>query len=214
MPRPRGSSNRSVIRVSRLRNRRELHSNLALKALHTRYHAVDGPDRCVAVRARCVLLGQLIGHIIHPRGSIAEFLLADGLARCNDFHSTMLGEKMAALRAAEKKAQVGKLRLHKNSTVKATEGSASDMIVARIISADTIVVRTKAGDEKQISLSSIRGPRAKEPSEGPFRDEAKEYLRKKLIGKHVKVHVDFIRPRDGEFEERECATVRFGNQNA
>jgi len=38
-------------------------------------------------------------------------------------------------------------------------------------------------------------------------------LRKKLIGKPVRVHVDFIRPRDGEYEERECATVRFGNQS-
>lgn len=38
-------------------------------------------------------------------------------------------------------------------------------------------------------------------------------MRKKLIGKPVRVHVDFIRPREGEYEERECATVRFGNQN-
>src|SRR5882724_2513220 len=40
-----------------------------------------------------------------------------------------------------------------------------------------------------------------------------QFLRKKLIGKLVRVHVDFIRPREGEYEERECATVRFGNQN-
>ena len=36
---------------------------------------------------------------------------------------------------------------------------------------------------------------------------------KKLIGKHVKVHVDFVRAREGEFEERECATIRHGGQN-
>jgi staphylococcal nuclease domain-containing protein 1 len=38
-------------------------------------------------------------------------------------------------------------------------------------------------------------------------------LRKKLIGKHVKVQIDFVRPREGDFEERQCATVRYGGQN-
>lgn len=157
--------------------------------------------------------GQLVGHVLHPRGSIAEFLLADGLARCNDFHSTMLGEKMAALRAAEKKAQIGKLRLHKNSTVKATETSASDMIVSKIVSADIISVRTKSGEEKQVSLSSVRGPRAKEPSEGPFRDDAKEWLRKRLIGKHVKVTIDGHKPASEGFEARDVATITEKGKN-
>jgi staphylococcal nuclease domain-containing protein 1 len=119
----------------------------------------------------------------------------------------MLGEKMAPLRAAEKKAQIGKLRLHKNSNVKATDGSSSDMIVSKIHTADTIYVRTKTGEEKQISLSSIRAPRAKEPSESPFRDEAKEFLRKKLIGKHVKVTIDGTKPASEGFEARDVATV-------
>ena len=52
-----------------------------------------------------------------------------------------------------------------------------------------------------------------EPKQAHWAQEAREYLRKKLIGKHVKVHIDFIRPREGEFEERECATIRFGAQN-
>ncbi|KAK7970402.1 hypothetical protein PG988_009475 [Apiospora saccharicola] len=157
--------------------------------------------------------GQLVGHVLHPRGSIAEFLLADGLARCNDFHSTMLGEKMAPLRAAEKKAQIGKLRLHKNSTVKESEGSTSDMIVAKIIGADMIIVRTKTGEEKQVGLSSVRGPRAKEPSEGPFRDEAKEWLRKRIIGKHVKVSIDGHRPASEGFEARDVATITEKGKN-
>ncbi|ETS74045.1 hypothetical protein PFICI_13911 [Pestalotiopsis fici W106-1] len=157
--------------------------------------------------------GQLVGHVLHPRGSIAEFLLADGLARCNDFHSTMLSEKMAPLRAAEKKAQVGKLRLHKNSTVKATEGGSSDMIVSKIVSSDAIYVRSKTGEEKQVSLSSIRAPRAKEPAEAPFRDEAKEFLRKKLIGKHVKVTIDGTKPASEGFEARDVATITEKGKN-
>ena len=46
-----------------------------------------------------------------------------------------------------------------------------------------------------------------------YAHEAREFLRKKLIGKHVKVQVDFIRPREGEYEERESTTARVGNQN-
>lgn len=157
--------------------------------------------------------GQLIAAVLHPRGSIAEFLLAEGLARCNDFHSTLLGGKMAALRAAEKKAQAAKLNLHKHHVAKAGEGSTSDMIVSKIMGADTIFVRAKAGAEKRISLSSVRGPRAGEPSEAPFRDEAKEFLRKRLIGKHVKVSVDGSKPASDGFEARDVATVTEKGKN-
>ena len=111
--------------------------------------------------------GQLVATIIHPRGNIAEFLLQDGLARCNDFHSTMLGDKMAALRSAEKQAQSKKLRLHKNHVAKA-DGGNQEMTVSKIAGADTIIVKNKAGTEKRISFSSIRGPRAGEPSEKPI----------------------------------------------
>ncbi|KAJ6443852.1 transcription factor [Purpureocillium lavendulum] len=157
--------------------------------------------------------GQLVANIIHPRGNIAEFLLQDGLARCNDFHSTMLGEKMAALRAAEKQAQSKKLRLHKNHVAKA-EGGSQEMTVTKIAGADTIIVKNKAGTvEKRINFSSIRGPRAGEPAESPFRDEAKEFLRQKLIGKHVKINIDGTKPATEGFEAKEVATVTEKGKN-
>ncbi|KAI8167938.1 Nuclease domain-containing protein 1 [Colletotrichum sp. SAR 10_70] len=159
--------------------------------------------------------GQLVAALIHPNGNknIAEFLLQEGLARCNDFHSTMLGEKMAALRAAEKAAQDKKLRLHQHHVAKAG-GSQSDMIVAKIIGADTIIVRNKAGTtEKRINLSSVRGPRTNEPSESPYRDEAKEFLRKKVIGKHVHVTIDGSKPAQDGFEARDVATVTEKGKN-
>jgi len=158
--------------------------------------------------------GQLITEIIHPRGNIAEFLLTDGLARCNDFHSTMLGEKMAALRAAETKAKSQRLRLHKNAVVKEAKESNLDMIVYKIIGADAIIVKNKAGTtEKRVNLSSVRGPRAGEASEAPFRDEAKEFLRKKLIGKHVRITVDGSKPETEGFEARDVATVTEKGKN-
>ncbi|KAG5919012.1 hypothetical protein E4U53_004034 [Claviceps sorghi] len=156
--------------------------------------------------------GQLIANVLHPRGNIAEFLLQDGLARCNDFHSTMLGEKMAPLRAAERDAQAKKLRLHKNHVAKA-DGGSQEMTVTKVLGADTILVKNKAGAEKRISFSSIRGPRTTEPSESPFRDEAKEFVRQKLIGKHVKISIDGKKPASEGFEAKEVATVTEKGKN-
>ena len=56
--------------------------------------------------------------------------------------------------------------------------------------------------------------RLSDPKQAFYAQEAREFLRKRLIGKHVKVHVDFVRPREGEYEERECATIRYGGQNS
>ncbi|KAK2020956.1 tudor domain-containing protein [Colletotrichum zoysiae] len=159
--------------------------------------------------------GQLVAAIIHPNGNknIAEFLLSEGLARCNDFHSTMLGEKMASLRAAEKTAQGKKLRMHQHHVAKA-DASSSDMVVAKVIGADTIIVRNKAGtDEKRINFSSVRGPRNNEASEAPYKDEAKEFLRKKIIGKHVRISIDGSKPAADGFEAREVATVTEKGKN-
>ncbi|PHH65251.1 hypothetical protein CDD81_3110 [Ophiocordyceps australis] len=157
--------------------------------------------------------GQLVANVIHPRGNIAEFLLQEGLARCNDFHSTMLGDKMARLRTAEKEAQSKKLRLHKHHVAK-VDGGNQETVVTKIIGADTILVRGKTGDaEKRINISSIRGPRAGDASESPFRDEAKEFLRQKLIGKHIKISIDGTKPAADGFDAREVATVTEKGKN-
>ena len=54
--------------------------------------------------------------------------------------------------------------------------------------------------------------RLSDPKQAYYAQEAREFLRKKLIGKHVRVQVDFVRPREGDYEERESATVRVGSQ--
>ncbi|KAJ8697882.1 hypothetical protein PTI98_004653 [Pleurotus ostreatus] len=43
---------------------------------------------------------------------------------------------------------------------------------------------------------------------------SRELLCDKLIGRHVKVHVDFVRPREGEHEEREYVTIQYDKHNA
>lgn len=109
-----------------------------------------------------------------------------------------------------------------------------DGTVVRVWSGDQLSIVDKEGKERRVQLSSTRAPkwvifshlrthilvltlvncRQSDPKQAYYANEAREFLRKKLIGKHVKVTVDFIRPKEGEFEERECATVRFASHDA
>jgi len=131
---------------------------------------------------------------------------------------------MERLRAAEKAAKEKRLYLYANvaapsaktngTTVNGTARS-FDGTVVRVWSADQVSVIDKdTGKERRLQLSSTRGPKLSDPKQAYYAQEAREFLRKRLIGKHVKVHIDFIRPREGEYEERECATIRYGGQNA
>ena len=47
----------------------------------------------------------------------------------------------------------------------------------------------------------------------PYLFEAREFLRKRLIGKKVNVTVDYVRPPNNGYPERICASVFLGNQN-
>lgn len=157
---------------------------------------------------------QLIASVKHPKGSIAKFLLEAGLARCTDFHSTMLGGDMAPLREAEKVAKEEKRGLYKDHVTKAVPaGNNLEVQVTRIFSADVIFVRNKAGVEKRVNLSSIRGPRPSESTESPFRDEAKEFLRKRIIGKHVRISIDGSRPATDEYDAKEVVTINLNDKN-
>jgi len=157
---------------------------------------------------------QLIATIKHPKGSIANFLLAAGLARCSDHHSTLLGPGMAVLRQAEKDAQTAKRGLYEGHVAKSkASAAAQEATVSRVFSADTLFVRNKAGAEKRINISSVRGPRQNEPSEAPYRDAAKEFLRKKVIGKHVRMSIDGSRPAADGYDAREVATIILNDVN-
>nr|3BDL_A Chain A, Staphylococcal nuclease domain-containing protein 1 [Homo sapiens] len=103
--------------------------------------------------------------------------------------------------------------------------------VMQVLNADAIVVKLNSGDYKTIHLSSIRPPRLEGENtqdknkklrplyDIPYMFEAREFLRKKLIGKKVNVTVDYIRPASPAtetvpaFSERTCATVTIGGIN-
>ncbi|KAL1958656.1 hypothetical protein VTO42DRAFT_3999 [Malbranchea cinnamomea] len=173
--------------------------------------------RLLQRKVKASLLGvtpqnQLIATVLHPNGNIAKFLLEAGLARCADHHSTLLGSEMATFRQAETVAKTAGRGLFTGHVApKARPTVDSDFVVSRIQNADTIFVRNKAGAEKKISLSSVRQPKPSDPKQAPFQADAKEFLRKKLIGKHVKVTIDGKKPASEGYEEREVATVKYGN---
>ncbi|KAG7098664.1 hypothetical protein E1B28_000580 [Marasmius oreades] len=166
----------------------------------------------------------LIGNVLHPAGNIAEFLVAAGLARVVDWHAGMLaaGGNMERLRVAEKSAKEKRACLYASVPAPSVSKPGASLNgnrtfeaqVVRIWSGDQIsVVEKDSGRERRLQLSSTRGPKLSDPKQAFYAQEAREFLRKKLIGKSVKVNVDFVRPKEGEFEERECATVRFGGGN-
>ena len=155
----------------------------------------------------------LVCSVIHPNGSIAEFVLKAGLAQCMDTHSTLLGSKMSALRQAERHAKENQLGLFKGHVDQRAGISESDATITRVHNADTIYLRDRSGDERRISISSIRQPKPKDPQQAPFSAEAKEYVRKKLIGKHVKISVDGRKAASEGFEEQDAVTILLNNKN-
>ena len=158
--------------------------------------------------------GLLVAEVKHPNGSIAEFLLKAGLARCTDFHSTMLGNRMTTLRQSEKQAKDNRLGVFQGlASTNNSSATDQDATVTRIQTADTIYFRTKSGEEKRASLSSIRQPKPTDPKQSPFQTDAKEFLRKKLIGKHVKLTVDGKKAASEGYGEREVVTITVNNKN-
>ena len=157
--------------------------------------------------------GQLVCAVAHHQGGdMAGHILKQGLARCVDHHSTMLGAEMAKLRQAEKEAKDKKLNLFRDHVAK-KGGSDMEVTVIRVQTADTIFIRNKTGAEKKINFSSVRQPKPTDPKQSPFQAEAKEFVRKKLIGKHVKVSIDGKKAASEGYEEREVATVTQGGKN-
>ncbi|KAG1640187.1 hypothetical protein G6F44_007079 [Rhizopus delemar] len=169
---------------------------------------------------------NFVGSIQHPAGNIAELLLSQGYAKCIDWSITLATSGPTPLRNAEKMAKEKKLRLWRNFVAKAaTESNEFDASVVRILTGDTVLVKTKNGGiEKKLQLASIKqAPRgagssaptakSKDLKEIGYQFEAREFLRKKLIGKQVHVVIDYHKPAQDGFEAKDCATITQGSQN-
>ncbi|NWT79314.1 SND1 protein, partial [Lanius ludovicianus] len=184
---------------------------------------------------------NILGTILHPasgaggtsrNGNITELLLREGFARCVDWSIAVYTRGADKLRAAERFAKERKLRIWRDYVAPTANLDQKDKQfvakVMQVLNADAIVVKLNSGDHKTIHLSSIRPPRlegdiAQDKNRKlrplydiPYMFEAREFLRKKLIGKKVNVSVDYIRPASSAtetvpaFSERTCATVSIG----
>ncbi|GAA6034124.1 hypothetical protein JCM8097_000707 [Rhodosporidiobolus ruineniae] len=161
-----------------------------------------------------------LGTVHHPAGNIAALLVSVGLARVVDWHAGFLAQSptpgmMSELRKAELDAKQQRRGLFKDAVVPAANGAATKgwtALVTRVWGADMLsVVKEGEQKERRIQLASVRQPRPTDPKVAGLQLEGKEMLRKKLIGKPVNVVIDYIKPAEGEYEERECATVRLPN---
>jgi staphylococcal nuclease domain-containing protein 1 len=163
----------------------------------------------------------LIGQMHHPVGDIAQFLLQAGLAKCVDWHAGLLAGAggMEKYRLAEKVAKDKRLNIWKDykpatkgtDTLIASPASRTfDATVIRIISGDTIHVRRNTpanSPEQRLHLSSIRQPVVKDEKQAGYAHEAREFLRKRLVGKPVSVRIDYIKKEPGN-DDRIFASVK------
>ncbi|KAK3097810.1 hypothetical protein FSP39_013410 [Pinctada imbricata] len=180
---------------------------------------------------------NLLGTVLHPNGNIAELLLREGFARCVDWSMGVVTQGADKLRAAEKVAKEKKLRLWKDykpseSTIDVKDKNFSGKVV-EVINGDALTIKTSDGKSRKVFLASVRPPRAQgveAATEGgqptreaarrtrplydiPYMFEAREFLRKKLIGKKVNVQVDYIQPANNSFPEKTCCTVTISGIN-
>ncbi|XP_033101620.1 staphylococcal nuclease domain-containing protein 1-like [Anneissia japonica] len=175
---------------------------------------------------------NFLGAVLHPNGNIAEFLLKEGLARCVDWSMRVVTQGTEKLRASEKEAKEKHLRLWKDyvpniATVVPIEEKNLTGKVVEVINADALLIKTNDSKYKKITLSSIRPPRMADVKEEdqpkdrrvrplydiPYMFEAREFLRKKLIGKKVSVSIDYIKEANDSYPEKTCGTVMIGNIN-
>jgi staphylococcal nuclease domain-containing protein 1 len=178
---------------------------------------------------------NLLGTVLHPNGNIAELLLREGFARCVDWSMGVVSQGAEKLRAAEKIGKEKRLRIWKDYSPSGPSVDIKDKSysakVVEIVNGDALVVKVNDKEFRKIFLASIRPPRIvnQEPSEDtpkrdpkqrprplydiPYMFEAREFLRKKLIGKKVNVEVDYIQPANAGYPEKTCCTVTISNIN-
>ena len=163
-------------------------------------------------------------------GNIAEALLREGFAKCVDWSMTTVTGGPEKLRAAEKIAKQKKLRIWVDYKPPASKVSDKDRDfsgkVIEIVNGDALVILKSDQSTKKIFLASIRPPRLdeneKRPQSGkvfrplfdiPWLYEAREFLRRKLIGQKVNITVDYVQPAQNNYPEKTCCTVKINDIN-
>ncbi|GFR42157.1 hypothetical protein Agub_g3009 [Astrephomene gubernaculifera] len=133
--------------------------------------------------------------------NLAEQLLKQGFAKCVEWSLALMAPSAALkLRDVEKVSKAERRGVWTGYVPAPTNQSKlSDHFtgkVIEIVSGDCVVVKDAAnGAERRVNLSSIRAPRppARERSGEPWASEAREFLRKRVIGRAVEVRMEYTR---------------------
>lgn len=163
--------------------------------------------------------GVLVGKIVHPSGNISDRILQEGLGQVADWQSEMVGVKgMSVLRKDERSArQAGKGLWKAKKSVKSkntgSSGSKFHATVCRVISADTLELRLDDGSNMTVQLAYLRGSRQSDEKTAAFVSQAREFVRRKVIGKQVECSVEFVRPATEQYQERQMVTIAHGSKN-
>lgn len=166
-------------------------------------------QRALGREVRVVLDGvdkyqNLFGSVMYPEAdkpaSLADGLVQAGLAKCVEWSLQMMTVGALRLREMERAAKQAKRGIwHSYVPVATGQTKLSDSFVGRVnevASGDTLVIKdVNAGVERRVQLSSIRAPRVgiRDRAPEPYGNEAREFLRKRLIGKEVNVKMEYTR---------------------
>ncbi|VVB13566.1 unnamed protein product [Arabis nemorensis] len=163
---------------------------------------------------------NLIGSVHYSDGEAVKDLglelVENGLAKFVEWSANMMEEEAKKkLKAAELQCKKDRVKMWANYVPPATNSKAiHDQNftgkVVEVVSGDCVIVADDAipygspAAERRVNLSSIRCPKMgnprREEKPAPYAREAREFLRQRLIGKQVVVHMEYSRkitPTDG-----------------
>lgn len=182
--------------------------------------------------------GVPIAIIHHPSGNnVHAKLLENGFGEVVDWQSSLVGSStMGELRKAEQTAKALGKGLYANTKVSRSSApvtqsskglkpgsTITNASIAKVIGADTLVVRLPSSDEElTVQLASIRGPK---PSDSTITSNhqqqlalvntAREYVRQHVIGKTGTVYIDGYKDANKElgFDARFLISFKINGTN-
>jgi staphylococcal nuclease domain-containing protein 1 len=131
--------------------------------------------------------------------SFRRLLLREGLARYVDWSAAFLpAAEATSLRQTERGARDSRKRIWRTWAPPSVSGEREFLAtVVEVPSGDTIVVRPASAPEstRRLQLASLRAPRMGRRDEAPqaWATDAREFLRKRIIGHSVTIVVDYER---------------------
>eukprot|EP00469_Lotharella_globosa_P006662 CAMPEP_0167785830 /NCGR_PEP_ID=MMETSP0111_2-20121227/8442_1 /TAXON_ID=91324 /ORGANISM="Lotharella globosa, Strain CCCM811" /LENGTH=956 /DNA_ID=CAMNT_0007677119 /DNA_START=95 /DNA_END=2965 /DNA_ORIENTATION=+ len=164
--------------------------------------------------------GNIYGRLqfaAHPERDITKLLLKNGYGRYLPWTGALIDPKLSAeYRACEAAAAAAKVGLWENPKAQRATANTSQPALMKVVmvnSGDSLTIQDAKGKDIRVNLASVRTPRMgrrETPSE-PLAFEAKEWLRKKIVGKRVSVRFEYKRGTGNT--QSDFVSIEQGRQN-